>query len=120
MVKAHWLHQIEGVHQFNVVKKLRMLKHPIRTFFQAQGNLHNNVTEWRNRLDEIQRAIDLDPTNVLLCEEESRCLMQFNQASLDEERFLKQKAKIHWLAVGDANNSFFHNSLKCKNRSNRI
>ncbi|KAK1406318.1 hypothetical protein QVD17_41612 [Tagetes erecta] len=46
--------------------------------------------------------------------------MQFNQASLDEERFLKQKSKIHWLAVGDANNSYFHNSLKCKNHGNRI
>ncbi|KAK1441117.1 hypothetical protein QVD17_06955 [Tagetes erecta] len=46
--------------------------------------------------------------------------MQFNQASLDEERFLKQKAKIHWLAVGDANNAFFHNSLKCKNHGSRI
>ncbi|KAK1407951.1 hypothetical protein QVD17_39579 [Tagetes erecta] len=117
MVKSHWVHQIEGVHQFKVVKKLRMLKHPIRTFFQVQGNLHNNVKMWRNRLDAIQRAIDLDPTNAHLCEE-SRCLMQFNQASLDEERFLKQKAKIHWLAVGDANNSFFHNSLKCKNHGN--
>ncbi|KAK1441078.1 hypothetical protein QVD17_06915 [Tagetes erecta] len=46
--------------------------------------------------------------------------MQFNQASLDEERFLKQKAKIHWLAVGDSNNSYFHNSLKCKTHCNRV
>ncbi|KAK1434327.1 hypothetical protein QVD17_00065 [Tagetes erecta] len=36
-----------------------------------QGNLHNNVKMWRNRLDEIQRAIDLDLTNAHLCEEES-------------------------------------------------
>ncbi|KAK1434473.1 hypothetical protein QVD17_00216 [Tagetes erecta] len=111
---------IEGVHQFKLVKKLRLLKHPIRSFLHAQGNLHSNVTKWRNRLDEIHRAIDLDPSNGILCEEEARCLVQFNQASIDEERFLKQKAKIHWLAVGDANNSFFHNSLKCKNHSNRI
>ncbi|KAK1431795.1 hypothetical protein QVD17_08463 [Tagetes erecta] len=120
MVKAQWLHQIEGVHQFKLVKKLRLLKHPIRSFLHAQGNLHSNVTKWRNRLDEIHRAIDLDPSNGILCEEEARCLVQFNQASIDEERFLKQKAKVHWLAVGDANNSFFHNSLKCKNHSNRI
>ncbi|KAK1421765.1 hypothetical protein QVD17_24376 [Tagetes erecta] len=61
-----------------------------------------------------------DPLNVQLCDEEARCLLQFNQASLDEERFLKQKAKIHWLAVGDGNNSYFHNSLKCKTHCNRV
>ncbi|KAK1440937.1 hypothetical protein QVD17_06772 [Tagetes erecta] len=41
-------------------------------------------------------------------------------ASLDEERFLKQKAKVHWLAEGDANTKFFHNTLKCRNHRARI
>ncbi|KAK1408247.1 hypothetical protein QVD17_39883 [Tagetes erecta] len=31
---------------------------------------------------------------------ESKLLASFNEASLDEERFLKQKAKVHWLAEG--------------------
>ncbi|KAK1441237.1 hypothetical protein QVD17_07080 [Tagetes erecta] len=78
------------------------------------------VNELRKRLDEIQRAMDIDPLNCQLGEEEKTCLNQYNEACLDEERFLKQKAKIHWLAVGDANNSFFHNSLKCKHHGNRI
>ncbi|KAK1434321.1 hypothetical protein QVD17_00060 [Tagetes erecta] len=80
----------------------------------------SKVKELRKRLDEIQRAMDIDPLNCQLGEEEKTCLNQYNEACLDEERFLKQKAKIHWLAVGDANNSFFHNSLKCKHHGNRI
>ncbi|KAK1431863.1 hypothetical protein QVD17_08608 [Tagetes erecta] len=42
------------------------------------------------------------------------------EASLDEERYLKQKSKIDWLAEGDNNTAFFHNSLKVKNHRSRI
>nr|XP_043639247.1 uncharacterized protein LOC122610317 [Erigeron canadensis] len=51
---------------------------------------------------------------------ESECLKQFNEAVLDEESFLKQKSKVEWLAVGDSNTSYFHNSLKCRNHRSRI
>ncbi|KAK1421733.1 hypothetical protein QVD17_24306 [Tagetes erecta] len=51
---------------------------------------------------------------------ESKLLASFNKASLDEERFLKQKAKVHWLAEGDANTKYFHNTLKCRNHRARI
>ncbi|KAK1407943.1 hypothetical protein QVD17_39571 [Tagetes erecta] len=51
---------------------------------------------------------------------ESKLLASFNEASLDEERFLKQKAKVHWLADGDANTKYFHNTLKCRNHRARI
>lgn len=39
-----------------------------------------------------------------------------NMAKLD----LEQKTKIKWLADGDENTSFFHKSLKSKNRKNNI
>ncbi|KAK1407857.1 hypothetical protein QVD17_39484 [Tagetes erecta] len=51
---------------------------------------------------------------------ESKLLASFNEAILDEERFLKQKAKVHWLAEGDANTKYFHNTLKCRNHRARI
>ncbi|KAK1414780.1 hypothetical protein QVD17_30539 [Tagetes erecta] len=39
---------------------------------------------------------------------------------MDEERFVKQKAKVKWLAEGDANTKYFHNILKCKNNKKTI
>ncbi|KAK1421732.1 hypothetical protein QVD17_24305 [Tagetes erecta] len=54
------------------------------------------------------------------CEEEAVVANKFKEASLDEERYLKQKSKIDWLAEGDNNTAFFHNSLKVKNHRSRI
>ncbi|KAK1421729.1 hypothetical protein QVD17_24300 [Tagetes erecta] len=39
---------------------------------------------------------------------------------MDEEKFVKQKAKVKWLAEGDANTKYFHNILKCKNNKKTI
>lgn len=37
-----------------------------------------------------------------------------------EEAFLKQKAKTHWLRVGDQNNKLFHKIVQAQNSSNAI
>lgn len=37
-----------------------------------------------------------------------------------EEDHLKQKAKLHWLEVGDLNNKTFHNSIRARKAQNAI
>nr|GEU39736.1 hypothetical protein [Tanacetum cinerariifolium] len=39
---------------------------------------------------------------------------------LDEERYLKQKAKVDWLEAGDTNSAYFHKTIKCRNQRSRI
>ncbi|GJV55403.1 hypothetical protein Tco_1456408 [Tanacetum coccineum] len=81
-----------------------------------QGNLHERVNKLRHELDEVQKAPDANPDDPLVREEEAVYLHMFNEAKLDEERFLKQKAKIEWLDVGDSNSAYFHKSVKAKNQ----
>ncbi|GKE37510.1 hypothetical protein Tco_1460915, partial [Tanacetum coccineum] len=38
----------------------------------------------------------------------------------DEELFLKQRSKVHWLSEGDHNTKYFHRAMKEKRNSNRI
>ncbi|XP_021991446.1 uncharacterized protein LOC110888219 [Helianthus annuus] len=64
--------------------------------------------------------MDRDPMNEELRVEEAKVLRLFQEACLDEERFLKQKSKVDWLMAGDANTAFFHMSLKCRNHISRI
>lgn len=37
-----------------------------------------------------------------------------------EERVLKQRSKIHWLAVGDQNNKTFYQAIKAREARNAI
>ncbi|GJW68600.1 RNA-directed DNA polymerase, eukaryota, reverse transcriptase zinc-binding domain protein [Tanacetum coccineum] len=52
--------------------------------------------------------LDLDPSNLELREEEAVYLQAFKDASLLEEKFIMQKAKVEWLKLGDANIAYFH------------
>ncbi|GKC34214.1 hypothetical protein Tco_1046598, partial [Tanacetum coccineum] len=45
-------------------------------------------------------------------QEEAAYVLAFNEALIMEERFLKQKAKIEWLRVGDSNSAYFHKAVK--------
>nr|XP_043639244.1 uncharacterized protein LOC122610314 [Erigeron canadensis] len=68
----------------------------------------------------IQKAIDQDHSNVQLREDHVAILNAFNEASLAEERFLKQKAKVKWLQCGDSNTAYFHSCVKSRVARNRI
>ncbi|XP_022030707.1 uncharacterized protein LOC110931630 [Helianthus annuus] len=120
IVKDKWETSVNGVHQFRVVKKLRLLKHPLRSLLFKQGNLHKKVEKLRVELDSIQLLIDRDPANADLRVSETSISRQLQEASLDEERFLKQKSKVDWLSAGDMNSAFFHSSLKIRNHVSRI
>ncbi|GJR54181.1 hypothetical protein Tco_1404702 [Tanacetum coccineum] len=105
---------------YQVVSKLKALKKPFLKLLHDQGNLHDRVNKLRFELDEVQKALDLNPNDLSLREEEVVYVQAFSEAKLDEERFLKQKAKIEWLEVGDSNSAYFHKSVKIRIHRGRI
>ncbi|GJS63489.1 RNA-directed DNA polymerase, eukaryota, reverse transcriptase zinc-binding domain protein [Tanacetum coccineum] len=120
ILASQWNVAVLGHHMYQVTSKLKALKKPLRKLVHDHGNLHDRVKKLRCELDEVQRALDLNPTDQVLCVEEAVYVQTFNEAVLDEERFLKQKAKIEWLDVGDSNSAYFHKSLKSRNQRSRI
>ncbi|GKC41519.1 sodium/hydrogen exchanger 6 [Tanacetum coccineum] len=105
---------------YRVVKRLKGLKSPFHKLLHEHGNLHERVNRLRVKLDEAQKAIDKDPSSFILHEEHAHYLLAFKEAQLNEERFLKQKAKIEWLKVDDSNTAYFHKTVKSKCDKNRI
>ncbi|GKB63570.1 putative RNA-directed DNA polymerase [Tanacetum coccineum] len=120
VVAIEWNKQVAGHSMYQIVSKLKSLKKPLRKLLHDQGNLHDRVNKLRHELDEVQKALDLNPTDSVLREEEAVYVHAFNEAKLDEERFLKQKAKVEWLQVGDSNSAYFHKSVKSRNQRCRI
>nr|GEU79019.1 hypothetical protein [Tanacetum cinerariifolium] len=84
------------------------------------GNLHDRVNKLRLELDEVQKALDRNPDDAVLKEEEAVYVKSFAKAKIDEERFLKQKVKVEWLEVGDCNSTYFHKSVEIRNQRSRI
>ncbi|GKA96079.1 sugar transport protein 13 [Tanacetum coccineum] len=115
VVSNSWNNHVNGHNMFKVVSKLKALKKSLRKMVYDQGNLHDHVNNLRRKLDEVQKALDANPEDLNLKEEEAIYLQSFNEAKLDEERFLQQKAKIEWLEdvvgaeVCDAVRDFFLN-----------
>nr|GEV83317.1 hypothetical protein [Tanacetum cinerariifolium] len=120
VVHNHWNNDISGFLMFRVVKKLKCMKKPLRKLLIDKGNLHLNVVRLRDDIDQVQSLLDKDSFNANLRVKEATCVAEFNQVILDEERFLKQKAKIFWLKERDANSAYFHKSVKGRINRSRI
>nr|GEY00043.1 hypothetical protein [Tanacetum cinerariifolium] len=111
---------VNGCAMYRVVKRLKGLKTPLRKLLHDQGNLYERVNCLCVELNEAHKAIDRNPYCSLFHDEHAHYLLAFKEASLDEERFLRQKSKIKWLNAGDSNTAYFHNIVKSKCVRNRI
>ncbi|GKC04592.1 RNA-directed DNA polymerase, eukaryota, reverse transcriptase zinc-binding domain protein [Tanacetum coccineum] len=89
-----------------------MLQKPLKSLAWNNGDLFDNVKSLRDKLNAIQKRIDLEPYNKIIREEESPIIKSYEEAMKEEEKLLYQKDKIKWLRMGDRNNAFFHKALK--------
>ncbi|KAJ9561755.1 hypothetical protein OSB04_006915 [Centaurea solstitialis] len=71
--------------------------------------------EWHQPL-----ACDLDPTNPDLLEDLAHYYLAYEKALLDEDSYLRQRAKVKWIRDGDRNTKFFHHVVKEKKGRNFI
>ncbi|GJY26532.1 hypothetical protein Tco_0401258 [Tanacetum coccineum] len=120
MVRNGWLVQVSGFYMFRVVKKLKGLKKPIRKLMYDKGNLHANVVRLREELDKVQTDLDNDPSNLSLREKEAATVVDFNEALLMEEKFLKQKEVNYLVREGGYNLVYFQKVVKSHVSRSRI
>nr|GEX92818.1 hypothetical protein [Tanacetum cinerariifolium] len=120
LVKDKWNTKVQGHAMYKLVSKLKGLKQHLNKLNWKNGNLFEKVADIKTKLYNVQRNIDLDPTNKDLRNENVGLLREYKEASIYEEKLFRQKAKITWLREGDKNSAYFHKVLKGWINRNRI
>ncbi|XP_048619986.1 uncharacterized protein LOC125590455 [Brassica napus] len=124
MVKEYWdsteklFHSTSAMFRFS--KKLKDLKPLIRNLGRDQlGNLSLRTKEAHAVLCDKQKSTLANPSGEAVQEEAEAYGNWLHLAGLEED-FLKQRSKLHWLDVGDQNNTTFHNSIKTRQAQNTM
>ncbi|GKA17635.1 protein LAZ1 [Tanacetum coccineum] len=94
VVSDQWSCHVTGHYMYQVVQKMKALKKPFRKLLHDQGNLHARVNHLRDELDEVKKALDRDPSNSGLKDEEVVYFQAFSEAKLDEEQFLPDNVEV--------------------------
>ncbi|KAL8147715.1 hypothetical protein AgCh_005151 [Apium graveolens] len=120
LVEAEWSKRDGGFKMFQIVQKLHRLKRVFKTESWKGGNLAVQGELLKNRLIDIQKNLDLTPFDEDLKKKEANISREYRTCRLEEERLLKQRAKVHWLKVGDQNSKFFHKSLQSRRLKKKV
>nr|GEW63617.1 hypothetical protein [Tanacetum cinerariifolium] len=103
-----------------VILKTPNLASPKPKPFKFFNFLAYKSEQIENQIRPGSKGFGLNSNNVTLREEESVYLQAFSTAKLDEEQFLKHKAKVDWLKARDLNTTYFHKTIKSNNNHSRI
>lgn len=98
---------------------MNILKRELRKLY-GKDQLQTSLALAESELSVVQAQLHNHPDNADLATKECQVSDQLQRIKRDMESSLRQKAKLHWLQFGDDNTKFFHQSLKQRNRINRI
>ncbi|XP_043725957.1 uncharacterized protein LOC122672561 [Telopea speciosissima] len=102
-------------------RKLRNVKEALKDWnTNTFGNISQQVQDCKDKLSTIQLQIQSDILNCQLAANEKVASQDLSVLLSQEESFLRQKARIKWLELGDSNSAYFHRSLKSRTNVNSI
>lgn len=98
LVARVWEEAAVGTPMYQLCMKLRKLKAELKKFNKEFfSNLPSRVVQAKEKMENVQRLIQLSPLNVNLHHEESVAVKEYGDFSRAEESFLKQKSRVQWL-----------------------
>lgn len=103
------------------MEKIKKVKQAMKELNKAEYNVVGvKVKEYRQKLIEVQEHVSDLGQNRQLIEDEKAAKLQLEKWSRIEESIMKQKSRIKWLQLGDANTAYFFASMKSRCSQNKI
>ncbi|XP_074300867.1 uncharacterized protein LOC141632200 [Silene latifolia] len=120
-VLSIWQQDILGAKMYRVIRKLKLLKPQLKKLNKTIiSDVENKTDLAQTELFDIQRKLIQSPDNADLVRQELQANQNFVWLLKAKMNFMRQKAKAHWLAVGDANSSYFHGVIKVRRCTNTV
>ncbi|XP_022855484.1 uncharacterized protein LOC111376735 [Olea europaea var. sylvestris] len=113
LVAQVWGETVLGTPMFCLCSKLKKLKLALKNFNKEHfSELPTRFTHARTDIEHVLCLIQQSPLDSSLHREESRLQKELCKLSRAEEGFLRQKAHVKWLNLGDQNTAFFFKAMK--------
>ncbi|XP_074266965.1 uncharacterized protein LOC141590259 [Silene latifolia] len=120
-VQHHWHVSYQGTKMYQVVKKLKSLKKPLRALNKELfADIENNAIHAWKHLDSLQTSLKQNPTNPCLILQEIEAAKVYRELQQAADSFLLQKSKATWVNLGDDNTGYFHKILKGRYTRNKV
>ncbi|KAF5186913.1 reverse transcriptase, partial [Thalictrum thalictroides] len=101
-----------------LILKQKVLKARLKSWARAHCSmLHDRVRTALEQLENFQKQLQTNPTDVSLCRMERNALKKYCNLAEAEYYQIKQKADCDWLTMGDRTTAYFHQAVK--ERKNR-
>lgn len=105
---------------FRFCKKLKELKPILKDLSRNKlSNLSRRTADAYDDLCACQQNSLLHP-NSQVVEIETQAYQRWEKVATLKESYLRQKAKLHWMKIGDKNNKYFHNAVRERKAINTI
>lgn len=121
MVAQAWTKEVQGYPMYRVWEKLKYVKTALKDLHQKHfAHSNQEVIKARDMLHDIQMQNNQDPNNEDLHAHEKTCNEELRHWLSVEESIYKQKSRMEWLKLGDANTHYFFSAMKEGYNRNKI
>ncbi|KAL0458715.1 UNVERIFIED_CONTAM: Retrovirus-related Pol polyprotein from type-1 retrotransposable element R2 [Sesamum latifolium] len=112
-VEKGWRLNVEGTAQFKLCKKLKALKNSLKAFNRLHySHISVRAKEADLALQNAQLHLESNPEEAAVRDSLGALWKKAVFLAEAERHFYYQKAKIHFLKMGDINTKFFHDIMK--------
>ncbi|XP_062112848.1 uncharacterized protein LOC133824003 [Humulus lupulus] len=120
-IAKSWQEGVEGTEMYKLTVKLKRLKKILKCI-NKEGfhEIHKAEMIAKEELVVLQEAVNKDPQNSRLQNEEQVARDKYAKVYKAYSLFLAQKAKVSWAKNGDENTAIFHASLRARRIHNII